>query len=510
MPLFLGDTARIPDPTLVPGPTVSLLHVTTPEDFLALPYKTQQEMFRHRCILFDQVKVTDGPPVSFDVQGLRQYREIGSEVDIQDSFAREENQVHRVFKTPLSTLLDPDRQGLNALSIDMSGRTIPAPPAYRSLATHEPAILGVPGHSAGELPSGPLRWAQFSKKHSFTFQHVDVAATYFQCLVGPKIFFLGIQGPVLYPGRGDWSSRRMFSAWNPLEANTEVFATEMICLRPDQILYMQPQTPHAVITIDNSVAIGGHLITSATIQRAVCGTLINAMNQDAAINVRDSVTRFLLLRVFSLQVGRILDGQGDSEHVPDLTTADGVLDLLFLHHLVAIYLAVDPSSYKNPDPEFPMTQARLREVSYIRSLSKPLVQYIDSNFVFESTQPTLSSFLDATALSLRHMALCLLVFKCEQGASKNFTADALRDRLVKDLTSFADLHAHPDLPRPTDGLVKAFREKAAQEHDTESAFVHFMPWDAQTLPFTLTRREQLKRRNESPSNGRKRARRSNE
>jgi hypothetical protein len=86
LPLFLHDSAANPDPSLIPSQaSVSLLHVTTPTEFAKLPKLLQQQIFRNRCLLFNDVR-RDDLPKAFDEETLEQYRELDSLTEIQGVF----------------------------------------------------------------------------------------------------------------------------------------------------------------------------------------------------------------------------------------------------------------------------------------------------------------------------------------------------------------------------------------------------------------------------------------
>ena len=81
LPLHLLENARDPDPALRPSSTQSCLHVTTREQFLALPRDQQHAILRYRCVLM--VDIGSEPPPEFEWETLARFRDPDALCEIQ-------------------------------------------------------------------------------------------------------------------------------------------------------------------------------------------------------------------------------------------------------------------------------------------------------------------------------------------------------------------------------------------------------------------------------------------
>ncbi|KAJ7203395.1 hypothetical protein C8J57DRAFT_1408098 [Mycena rebaudengoi] len=487
-PLFLGALARDPNPNLDPE-----------EDDLV--------SILHRCILFTDVQRSD-LPTAFDAATLSQYRELDSLTEIQDVGlrTRNERQISRVGR--FSDLLrDPEADGLprtlNALSTPLRDKSMVLPPAWSIMATHEQAftsLAGWSGISNEPLPMQDLRWMLFCTGFSSSWQHVDVIATFLEILLGMKIVVLATKRirqklqPMLKKNlRGDWCSRHAFDDWDGAESNQEFLEFEIFPLRPNQVLKMRPGTIHYIISPETSIAKGEHTFCSSEIQPSVAVLMANVLHDDAITNASHTGARWILLRIFKFQVHRVCNGENGSLHVPDLTTKEGSLDILFLHHFIILYLIFHPWSYPSSDTEteeVEMMDAHFTEIHNTQELSLTLVRYVEENFHFSyPNQPAYTRFLDVVAASLGHMAFTLITGKDElwsDSSPGSFTVKEFAKQIALALKHFDKLHGNQ-----TQCGLRFEKAWALNSTATLSGFTHWMPWTEKTIPWTLKKHDAI-------------------
>src|SRR5262245_36360460 len=99
---------------------------------------------------------------------------------------------------------------------------------------------------------------------------------------------------------------------------------------------MQPCTPHAVITTDSAICIGGHFYAASTL-RLSCYGIFQSFNASSVVTNTEHVqtSRYLLQRIMVMIEGLYQDlftgdhrnMQTELPHMPDVTTGKGLADL---------------------------------------------------------------------------------------------------------------------------------------------------------------------------------------
>ncbi|KAJ7235948.1 hypothetical protein C8J57DRAFT_1248052 [Mycena rebaudengoi] len=465
LPLFLHDSAANPDPSLIPSQaSVSLLHVTTPTEFAKLPKLLQQQIFRNRCLLFNDVR-RDDLPKAFDEETLEQYRELDSLTEIQGVFHPLNHQGYLGWDL-FSDLLRPvEKDGhqrtLNALSNVLPNKSMELPPAWSTVWL----LWCFPRPDS----KAPYTVVFVCTAGANSWQHIDTSSTCFEVLFGTKIVALAYRKRGLPETdlRGDWRSRHAFDGWDGAFSNTDYYEYEIFPLRPGQVLVMAPHIPHTIWSPEASI---------------VKANILSA-RPPFSLQLLHAGARWIFLRIFRFQVRRICGGRSGSLHVPDLLTKEGCLDLLYLHHFIVLYLVFHPWSYLTEaleNVESNMSDTHWTELCGTQALSVELEKYILANFQFQYTAPSNSaqrfrSFLDVLQYSLTHLAITLSIAKSELWDDENpgsFTPEEFDEQLTAALQQF-------DLLRKS-GSSCADEFQAAlvriQEEETSlESWSHWMP-----------------------------------
>ena len=111
---------------------------------------------------------------------------------------------------------------------------------------------------------------------------------------------------------------------------------------------MRPNTPHAVFTPEPSICHGGHFYSTSTMQDTMFGIVNTFMNPSALTNTDHPPHAILLRRIAafyheSLVKQQVRDGVG---HLPNLTSIDGVLDLLTFCNMMIMANVLDSRTYE--------------------------------------------------------------------------------------------------------------------------------------------------------------------
>ncbi|KAJ7714325.1 hypothetical protein DFH07DRAFT_785800 [Mycena maculata] len=212
-PLFLPDASN-PNRLLRPDDAlVSALHKSTLEDFNALTEEAQQDIFRYRNILLDDLGLR--------TPGDANYVRFGC----------------------LADLLRTDVRGgepvLNFLNNTLPSRSLSLPPGWNALATHKTALTfldGFPDITDKKVPMEEFNWSIFAIKGANTHMHMDVAATYFACMTGVKVFALAVRRrfplQIKDEPHGRIDNRRALEGWHSMSANEDVWEYKFFALHP--------------------------------------------------------------------------------------------------------------------------------------------------------------------------------------------------------------------------------------------------------------------------------------
>ncbi|KAK6985125.1 hypothetical protein R3P38DRAFT_3230785 [Favolaschia claudopus] len=376
-PLYLQPQNRYSaiDPSKPPrGEGSSVICAFGESEFIALTAQQKQQLSRHRVILIvhdkDQVD-TNGRAVHFDEAGFAQFTDTSRLAWIQDLGAHKGDEMELRVGRPIHLVdcvksqaearkqTNPPAHGqtLNLLSNTHGEKTLPTMLGWGDLATHELACTYLKAHE-GRVACGAKPWA--------------IRKT-----------LEGDLGNIT-----NLRSRHAFEGFNSWEAQADKYHDELMYLTPRTTIIMPAGTMHWVLTSDDAIMAGRHLIPASNLLATIQVTLHNIMIANYTTNADHEAVRPVFIRIFGFIAQTYLDPRSsaylqptpvtatadksnDEEsarqrqyaayeharataplppdvlaHVPDLTTPDGMLDLLALRSFTVLCHALHASAYK--------------------------------------------------------------------------------------------------------------------------------------------------------------------
>jgi hypothetical protein len=231
-----------------------------------------------------------------------------------------------------------------------------------------------------ELPWDDLTWAIFATSDAFTGIHEDMMFTIANLAEG-KVWFLGRRRTDLATSdlRGNMRSHLTFNTFNGWTDMTNIWVFEQVHLSPYTTLcicsvihflylanplgpvrYMPAFILHCVMSLTNCIGVGRHGIPASNLSHCVFVTLHNTVMADSMTNANHEPMRGLLIRIFIFITLAFVDPQNGNlrtnhqssrptswmvAHLPDITTSNGVLDLLVLCSFIVLFVVLNGSSY---------------------------------------------------------------------------------------------------------------------------------------------------------------------
>lgn len=164
---------------------------------------------------------------------------------------------------------------------------------------------------------------------------------------------------------------------------------------------------HFVISLEDTIAAGVHTIHAAQAEAAVQVVLHHSVTESFSTNASHDSVLWLLVRLYIFWVQNILhrtscahfpryrldfvtadyNPELDHEHVPNIETRRGLLELLFLHSYVVLYPSLNPAAYDSAAPTrnqlgvpLAMEVERYREYEFALLCAVRLGAYLDDCF----------------------------------------------------------------------------------------------------------------------------------
>ncbi|KAJ7205123.1 hypothetical protein B0H12DRAFT_1080374 [Mycena haematopus] len=502
---FVSDTGVPLLPDVIPSPTESIVYVVHEDNWKSLTALQHQEVLRSRAVLVVHRNPYqhDGKTLQFDEQSLEAFTHLDRPAFFQDLGARRSGkdvdlQVGRVRDllfcsrqrvesetTCAATTKDvddalpnemneandaPPTQRLNLLGNTLQSTSLGMPLGWTDLATHEYActwlehLQHVPAYI---FPWSEVTWTIAANAHAVTWIHTDVLFTVVDIPVGEKLWFLASRRADLPPDdfRGIMRSRAAFDTFNGWTDMTSVWHFEQVHLSPYTTLYMPATFPHAVISMTDCIGAGRHGIPISNLSHCVYVSLHNTVLAKSTTNADHEPARRFLVRIFIFTMlafmeprdgsgGRGRDGGGPRlaartrAHIPDLSTNNGVLDLLALRSFVVLVVAINGSGYAysmdNAQTLLPLETEAARELSLAWKLAHNVIDYVSSAFTFKkSMAPARSSsdvraplsFADAAHLFLIRRPWVQLSLVTMAASMHRYISDTDKESLPPGLTS---------------------------------------------------------------------------
>ncbi|KAF7335850.1 hypothetical protein MSAN_02331500 [Mycena sanguinolenta] len=399
-------------------------------------------------------------------------------------------------------------QRLNLLGNTLQSTSLNMPSGWTDLATHEFACTWL--EHLSEVPPFVFPWSEVTwnitaNADAVTWIHGDVLFTIIDLPIGEKLWYMASRRSDLPSDdfRGFMRSRHAFDTFNGWTDMTSVWNFEQVHLSPYTTLYMPATFPHAVISLNDCMGVGRHGIPISNLSHCVYTTLHNTVVSNLAMApaVAGEVRGGLSART--------------REHLPDLATSDGIVDILALQSFVVLSVALNGSGYqysvdkdKDNGDLLPLETEAARELSLAWKLAHDLVEFVSHAFIFEkiaSPPPATSemrkptSFLEAANFSLVTMAVSMQRYihhADKKNLPKRFDAVSFQKQAERMLVLFelhkglsaserdAQLFANPD-SNYRGSEVSPSTEFTHYVADRTRSFAMLQPWDSATLPFSL-------------------------
>ncbi|KAJ7674057.1 hypothetical protein DFH06DRAFT_753711 [Mycena polygramma] len=314
-----------------------------------------------------------------------------------------------------------------------------------------------------------MYWQLLGLAHAFSLLHLDISATWvFVWGPGEKFWIRGrsrtgedITVPV--PTR-DIGHSNAFDDWQPDKASTDTCDYEVVVLPAGAgVLLQQPGREHAVIStntgdnaspsIDRTATwtVGGYFFCASSIRPAMCMTLHMVMFQHLLTNA-DHVAMwqmFIRVNMFWLHVtaGRLPeDLQALAAYCPDLSNAEGWMDIIYLSCMIVLLPALDVRNYARKGP----SEAALEdaaEADIVRAYYKTWRHWLATKYMCsyagEHTDWDMEWEADVFSPCLLHLAWTLQEYHLQQSTKypdveifKIFTPEALTSRLCDALGAY--------------------------------------------------------------------------
>ncbi|KAJ7026465.1 hypothetical protein C8F04DRAFT_1268106 [Mycena alexandri] len=532
---------------IVPGPNISVIFVAAEENWRKLSGRQMQELLRNRCALI--ISKTpynhDGQEFTFNEESFARFTNVERLAFVQDLGARSpthdlklvagrpsdllycsEQRRHREGLTPPGKIA-AENQVLNLLSNRLPSRSMPAPSGWTRLASHEFAtswlqdLATIPEFS---FPHDEVKWGVFATEGAMTWIRGDVLFTGIMLASGEKLLWIGRRREGVKSHRGNIRSRNAFDGFDGWTSMTDIYEFEMVHLDRYTTLYIPATTMYCVLSITDCIATGVHGIPIGNALLCVLMMLHNSIVSSITTNADHEPARRFLLRIF-IYISRAFTDAAKAkkavptemrQHLPDLGTADGILDVLALRSFVILFMALTSSAYPHQSPAqcgpharaLPFNTNLWKEIMCSWTLALELDMHILEAFEFEQSAGSgPGNFEEAGNIVLLEMAASMVKYREDRPdlkLPKEFTTPEFTAQLRQMLGRF-DLrrqhfnhenyenvskpHHEVDSAVPAEAfgelpLVKRFDDCLGKEDHT-----FLLVWDAETLPFKLLPRD---------------------
>ncbi|KAG6886587.1 hypothetical protein C0992_003268 [Termitomyces sp. T32_za158] len=320
---------------------------------------------------------------------------------------------HRVG-TLLDILRSVDEEhpkALNALDIPPC---ISTPFPYHPLFSDQIAWDNACGKIDESYPTNDMRWSLATTAWAQHKWHADSNgfATFIKVETGTKIWFIGTPKRNLSPSLLSGGIERILGRFDLDGVNSDTLDIEAVVLTPNNLLFMRPNTLHAVVTPLPSVVRGGHFYATSSI-RATCygiyddfvtGIYITNTSHSAASNLL--ISRLMDFYFLELTTNTGDEGQTSQEgHCPDLENFPEVIDLFTFLHLIELSNVISYWNYEESTTPASV-ESRLRAIQN-RRLARKLKRWFFARYSLNGLDPaaTAEEVLDHKFLAQQAKAL---------------------------------------------------------------------------------------------------------
>ncbi|KAK0456740.1 hypothetical protein EV421DRAFT_89832 [Armillaria borealis] len=271
------------------------------------------ETFRSYNIL---LYATQTPSLTWSLQDLSQVGNIDQLRDVQDHQRRgsedtmDDIHVQASLRDLYQEGLEENGRVLNALSLPCSTPTThPLQPHIR--AFQQTSNLPDDIFKA-QYPITATSFWLVATKGAISYLHPDChgVGTVVEVLCGRKLWYVFQRRyPKARGTRHDSRIDEYMRDWAPgFIPDADQWEAEVVVLEPGSAFYMRPDTHHAVVTFENSIARAHRVYATVTLSRTVAGYVHTCMLKFRIVNVLHRELRELLLRLMCYFCMVILKG----------------------------------------------------------------------------------------------------------------------------------------------------------------------------------------------------------
>ncbi|KIM40834.1 hypothetical protein M413DRAFT_39547, partial [Hebeloma cylindrosporum] len=204
-------------------------------------------------------------------------------------------------------------------------------------------------------PTGHFRWALAATAGARTWWHIDSNGllTQITIMCGDKIWI------VIRDELGHFIKTCAYEDFLIDEPGT--FWIEAVLLRPGTRMLMRPNTNHMVITPSHTICHGGHFLSTGSMIDTLRASMHSFIDHLHITNTNHPPTGMLLRRIALFYHAAFIGEETDSmegslysnifmldherQHLPDVATVEGLIDLLSLCFLVIFGNVLDFRTY---------------------------------------------------------------------------------------------------------------------------------------------------------------------
>ncbi|CAA7270130.1 unnamed protein product [Cyclocybe aegerita] len=221
------------------------------------------------------------------------------------------------------------------------------------------------------IPVKDIRWGLAVLAWALTYWHIDSDGfnTFIDVLCSSKLWIFGVSSRDMsamierflqpdfkleQPNAGDLDGPLPKCLAN-LEIGNRIWDLEAVLLPPNTRLIMRANVAHAVFTPEHSICHGRHFYATSTMQDTVASLIHSFVIGTYITNMSHTPSRLLLRRMMEFYHWAIVRGEvfNDAfclqEHIPDVDTIEGLVDLLCVCNLNILGNVLDHRTYSAPN-----------------------------------------------------------------------------------------------------------------------------------------------------------------
>ncbi|KAL0058437.1 hypothetical protein AAF712_014898 [Marasmius tenuissimus] len=202
------------------------------------------------------------------------------------------------------------------------------------------------------FPMEDMNWYLCALSDALHDWHIDAEglATWITVLAGKKLWVVGA------PGEGDCADHAGLDSFYTCQERSVNWDKHAMLLQAGDTLIMPPNTPHIVVTVEDSIVEGGHFFCSSTIQKTCFGLFHACVALSHVTNNTHETARYVLANISNYWSHTIINSQKyhaalDSRvfdptlDTPILTTNNGLLDFITLSNVMSLGTALCSEHY---------------------------------------------------------------------------------------------------------------------------------------------------------------------